>query len=224
MNNFIERVWQYGPEIFLALKETAIMLVIAMCIGMLIGLPMGTLLYLSRKEGVAPNQWLYRTIDIYINVIRSFPFLLFVVMLIPLTRMIIGTSFGAYAAAFPLSFVAVAIYARLVEQVLLDVPVYVVELAQSLGATRIQIVTEFLYVEARSGLILSAASVLISLISYSTVMGVVGGGGIGDFAIRYGYQRYEYDLMYVTIALMIALVFFLQGIGMLAAKKLDKRK
>ncbi|OJG18378.1 hypothetical protein RU97_GL001775 [Enterococcus canis] len=213
----------FRPEILQAITDTTIMMVLAMLAALLIGLPVGTGLFLSRKNGVRPNRGFYWALNIYVDTVRSFPFLLFVVALIPLTRFVLGTAFGTYAAAFPLAFVAVAIYARLVEQVLLDVPREVLELAASLGATRWQLIWEFLYVEARSGLILSYTSTTISLVSYSTVMGIVGGGGIGDFAIRYGYQRYEYDIMYTTILLMIVAVFLIQVLGTTTARLLDKR-
>lgn len=117
-----------------------------------------------------------------------------------------------------------SIFARLTEQVLLDVPEEVSFLAKSLGVSQWQYVWSFLLVEARSGLILSLTTTAVSMVSYSTVMGIVGGGGIGDFAIRYGYQRYEYGVMYFAIIIMILLVFILQGIGNQAARKLDKRK
>ncbi|MGX7352317.1 methionine ABC transporter permease [Enterococcus canis] len=221
--NYWTRLMTFRPEILQAITDTTIMMVLAMLAALLIGLPVGTGLFLSRKNGVRPNRGFYWALNIYVDTVRSFPFLLFVVALIPLTRFVLGTAFGTYAAAFPLAFVAVAIYARLVEQVLLDVPREVLELAASLGATRWQLIWEFLYVEARSGLILSYTSTTISLVSYSTVMGIVGGGGIGDFAIRYGYQRYEYDIMYTTILLMIVAVFLIQVLGTTTARLLDKR-
>jgi ABC-type metal ion transport system, permease component len=221
--NYWTRLMTFRPEILQAITDTTIMMVLAMLAALLIGLPVGTGLFLSRKNGVRPNRGFYWGLNLYVDTVRSFPFLLFVVALIPLTRFVLGTAFGTYAAAFPLAFVAVAIYARLVEQVLLDVPREVLELAASLGATRWQLIWEFLYVEARSGLILSYTSTTISLVSYSTVMGIVGGGGIGDFAIRYGYQRYEYDIMYTTILLMIVAVFLIQVLGTTTARLLDKR-
>jgi D-methionine transport system permease protein len=138
--------------------------------------------------------------------------------------MLLGSSFGPIPASFPLSIVAMSIFARLTEQVLLDVPEEVSYLAKSLGVSQWQYVWSFLLVEARSGLILSLTTTAVSMVSYSTVMGIVGGGGIGDFAIRYGYQRYEYGVMYFAIIIMILLVFILQGIGNQAARKLDKRK
>ncbi|MNJ42797.1 D-methionine transport system permease protein MetI [compost metagenome] len=158
-----------------------------------------------------------------VNIIRSFPFLLLVVFMIPLTRMIVGTAIGTLAASIPLSIVAIALYARQVEQALLDVPRGVMEAARSMGASKVEMIVKFLYVEARSGLVLGLTTSTISFISYSTVMGIVGGGGIGDFAIRYGYQRYETELMTGVIILMIVLVQGIQFAGTTASRLLDKR-
>lgn len=214
----------YLPEMFKALKETGIMLGISVSLGLVGGLLIGIALYLYRSEGIKPNKSLMLFLNGYVNITRSFPFLLLVVAVIPLTRFIFNTAFGPVAASFPLSLVAIAIFGRLVEQVLLDVPKEVVELANALGATKRQFVCQFLLKESRSGLILSFTSMIISLMSYSTVMGVVGGGGIGDFAIRFGYQRYEYEIMYATIVIMIIIVGSIQLLGTYVSKKLDKRK
>lgn len=214
----------YLPEMFKALKETGIMLGISVSLGLVGGLLIGIALYLYRPEGIKPNKSLMLFLNGYVNITRSFPFLLLVVAVIPLTRFIFNTAFGPVAASFPLSLVAIAIFGRLVEQVLLDVPKEVIELANALGATKRQFVCHFLLKESRSGLILSFTSMIISLMSYSTVMGVVGGGGIGDFAIRFGYQRYEYEIMYATIVIMIIIVGSIQLLGTYVSKKLDKRK
>lgn len=224
INNYIESISNYVPEMIQALQETGVMLLIALVAAILIGLPLGTVLFLTSKGGPMENApWALASTS-YINLVRSFPFLLFVIALAPLTRLLIGSAFGTVAASFPLSLVAIALYARLVEQVLLEVPSELIELAQSLGAKNRQLVFRFLFVEARSGLVLSLTSVLISLVSYSTVMGVVGGGGIGDFAIRYGYQRYETAIMYTTVVFMIVFVMLVQFLGSYLAQKIDRRK
>ncbi|EQC80447.1 Methionine ABC transporter permease protein [Enterococcus sp. HSIEG1] len=197
------------------------MMSISIFAAVLIGLPLGILLFISRENN---NQGtiLYQILNLLITVIRSFPYLLFVVAMIPVTRFLLGSSFGPIPASIPLSIVSIVIYARLVEQVLLDVPEDVGLLARSLGVSTYQYVKEFLLVEARSGLILSLTTTIVSMVSYSTVMGIVGGGGIGDFAIRYGYQRYEYGVMYFSILVMIVAVFSIQLIGNGLAKKLIK--
>ncbi|WP_291291482.1 methionine ABC transporter permease [Enterococcus sp.] len=218
-----ESILYYSPELVQALKETLIMMGISISAAILIGLPVGILLFISRESG-GRNTFLYQVLNLLITIVRSFPYLLFVVAMIPVTRFLLGSSFGPIPASIPLSIVAIVVYARLVEQVLLDVPEDVGLLARSLGVSTYQYVKEFLLVEARSGLILSLTTTIISMVSYSTVMGIVGGGGIGDFAIRYGYQRYEYGVMYFAIILMIIAVFILQLLGNKLAKKMDKRK
>ncbi|MDT2682117.1 ABC transporter permease subunit [Enterococcus gallinarum] len=219
----IESIQYYLPELMQAMEETLIMMSISIFAAVLIGLPLGILLFISRENN---NQGtiLYQILNLLITVIRSFPYLLFVVAMIPVTRFLLGSSFGLIPASIPLSIVSIVIYARLVEQVLLDVPEDVGLLARSLGVSTYQYVKEFLLVEARSGLILSLTTTIVSMVSYSTVMGIVGGGGIGDFAIRYGYQRYEYGVMYFAILVMIVAVFSIQLIGNGLAKKVDKRK
>lgn len=223
MTAYIEKISYYLPELNKALAESGKMILLSILAAIVFGLPIGTFVYLSKKIPNRSNRWIGVLLNGYINIVRSFPFLLFVVALIPFTRLVLGTAFGTYAAALPLSFVAVALYARLVEQVLLEIPNEILELARSLGSTKCQLIFRFLYIEARSGLVLSLTSVIISMVSYSTVMGVIGGGGIGDFALRYGYQRYEYAVMYTAIVLMILFVSFIQISGSKIAKKINKK-
>ncbi|MGO2995827.1 MAG: methionine ABC transporter permease [Brachybacterium alimentarium] len=223
MSDLLARLTEYRSEIITSIVETGYMIGNSLLAAILVGLPLGTLLYLARPGGPYERRWLHSVVNAYVNVVRSVPFLLFVVALIPFTRWLVGTSFGTTAASVPLAFVAAALYARFSEQTLLDVPEQTIELARSLGAGPWQLVTRFVFSEARSGLVLSLTTVTISIVSYSTIMGVVGGGGVGDFAIRYGYQTYEYDLMYTTIALMIVAVMLIQGAGTLLARVLDKR-
>lgn len=218
-----ESLASHRGEIVQAIVETIAMIGNALLAAVLVGLPGGTLLYLTRPAGPHPRRTLHAVLDAAVNVIRSVPFLLFVVALIPFTRWLLGTSFGTLAASVPLAFVAAALYARFSEQTLLEVPPQTVELSCALGASTWQLVTRFLYPEARSGLVLSLTTVTISLISYSTIMGVVGGGGVGDFAIRYGYQTYEYELMYSTILIMVVIVMLIQGAGTRLARRLDRR-
>ena len=214
---------RYQAEISDAIMETFVMVGVSILAAILIGLPVGTWLFLSRKGKLIKNQFVYTTLNLLVNVIRSFPFLLLVVFLIPFTRLIIGTAIGTAAATVPLSIIAIAHYARLVEQSLLDVPKGVMEAAISMGASVREVVFKFLFVEARSGLILGLTTSTISFISYSTVMGVVGGGGIGDFAIRYGYQQFQTELMLYIILIMIILVQFIQFTGTTIARLIDKR-
>ncbi len=216
-------IMQFQSEIWHAIGETFIMVGISIAAAILLGLPVGTLLYLCRKGQLYENRVLFAIMNIVVNIVRSFPFLLLVVFLIPFTRFVVGTALGTLAASVPLSIMAIAYYSRLVEQSLLEVPKGVIEAATSMGASTLQVIVKFLYVEARSGLMLGLTTSTISFISYSTVMGIVGGGGIGDFAIRYGYQRFETEIMIFTIIIMIILVQAIQYTGSFISRVLDKR-
>lgn len=220
----LERVFAgHGPEIAKAMGETGYMVLASIFFAVVVGLPLGIVITLTRAGGVMENRKVWLVADLYVTIVRSFPFLLFVVFMIPLTRLVFGTSFGTVAATFPLAFVAVAIYARLTEQILLELPSGLLEAAASMGATVPQTVFRFLLVDGRSGLAYALTSATISFVSYSTVLGVVGGGGVGDFAMRYGYQQYDFTLMYLTILLIVACVVLLQAVGNRISRALDKR-
>ncbi|MCZ8533714.1 methionine ABC transporter permease [Psychrobacillus psychrodurans] len=214
---------QYEAEIWSSIGETFVMVGVSVLAAILVGLPVGTLLFLCRKDQILENQFAFSSLNLLVNIVRSFPFLLLVVFLIPFTRLIMGTAIGTAAATIPLSIIAIAHYSRLVEQSLLDVPKGVIEAAVSMGASVKEVVFKFLYVEARSGLVLGLTTSIISFISYSTIMGVVGGGGIGDFAIRYGYQQFKTDLMIYVIIIMVILVQLLQFVGTTVSRLIDKR-
>lgn len=221
---YIERVIEYAPRLFESLYETGIMMVFAMVAAILLGLPLGTLLFLTSRNKPMDNKILYQVASVFVNIVRSFPFLLLVVVMQPLIRFFYGRATGdPVAASFPMMLIAIALYARFVEQSLHDVPKGVMETAESMGATTTQLVWKFLYVEARSSLIIGFTTAFVSFISYSTIMGVVGGGGIGDFAIRYGYQRYETDVMYTAIVVIIIFVILAQWFGLRIARQLDKK-
>ncbi|WP_271397569.1 methionine ABC transporter permease [Salinicoccus roseus] len=220
----MERVIEYAPRLFESLYETGIMMVFAMVAAILLGLPLGTLLFLTSRNKPMDNKILYQVASVFVNIVRSFPFLLLVVVMQPLIRFFYGRATGdPVAASFPMMLIAIALYARFVEQSLHDVPKGVMETAESMGATTAQLVWKFLYVEARSSLIIGFTTAFVSFISYSTIMGVVGGGGIGDFAIRYGYQRYETDVMYTAIVVIIIFVILTQWFGLRIARQLDKK-
>lgn len=214
---------QYQTEIWRSIGETFIMVGVSIFAAVLVGLPLGTWLYLSRKGQLLENRAVFSVLNLVVNIVRSFPFLLLVVFLIPFTRLIIGTAIGTAAATVPLAIIAIAHYSRLVEQSLLDVPRGVVEAAVSMGASIKDVIFKFLYVEARSGLVLGLTTSIISFISYSTIMGVVGGGGIGDFAIRYGYQQFKTELMMYMILIMLLFVQMIQFTGTTVARLIDKR-
>ncbi|PZX04635.1 D-methionine transport system permease protein [Psychrobacillus insolitus] len=218
-----ELLVQYETEIWTSIGETFVMVGVSILAAILIGLPVGTFLFLCRKGQVLENQFVFSILNLLVNIIRSFPFLLLVVFLIPFTRLVLGTAIGTAAATVPLSIIAIAHYSRLVEQSLLEVPKGVIEAAISMGASIQDIIFKFLYVEARSGFVLGLTTSIISFISYSTIMGVVGGGGIGDFAIRYGYQQFKTELMIYMIIIMVILVQLIQFFGTTVSRMIDKR-
>lgn len=221
---YVARVIEYWPALFESLWETGIMMGFAMVAAIALGLPLGTLLFLTARGQPMQNIFIYQLSNTFVNIVRSFPFLLLVVAMQPFIRAVYGRATGdPVAASFPMMLIAIALYARFVQQSLLDVPKGVTETARSMGASIPQLVWKFLFVESRSSLIIGFTTAFVSFISYSTIMGVVGGGGIGDFAIRYGYQRYETDIMYTAIIVIIIIVQLIQWWGLRLAKKMDKR-
>jgi len=188
-----------------------------------LGLPMGIALVVTAKKGLRPNPVVYKLLDMIANVLRSIPFLILLILVIPLTKVIVGKSYGSTATIVPLTIAAAPFIARLVESSLQEVDKGVIEAAQSMGASTKTIIMKVLLVEARTSLIVGATIATGTILGYSAMAGVVGGGGLGDIAIRYGYYRYETDIMLVTVVLLVALVQILQYIGMKLSKKLDKR-
>jgi D-methionine transport system permease protein len=211
------------PELGVALGQTVVMLGIGLASALLFGGPLGILMFLVGDGQALQNRALATLLGWFVNVVRSFPFIILLVALVPFTRLVAGTSIGPLAAAVPLSVAAIPYFARLVEQTLREVPRGVIEAAQAMGASELQIVTRVLLVEARPGLVLALTVLAISFLSYSAVAGVVGGGGIGDLAIRYGYYRFETDVMVFTVAVLVALVQMIQLSGARLARRLDKR-
>lgn len=219
----IETLQENWPALLEALWETGVMVFFALLAAVFIGTPLGTLIYLTRSGGISENKFVWAIGESYVTIVRSFPFLLFIVFLIPFTRFVMGTSFGLAGGTFPMLFVAVAIYARLTEQILLEIPPGILRAARAMGANTVQIVTRFLLSEARSGLVYALTSATITLISYSTILGVIGAGGLGDFAMRYGYQYYDFPLMYAAVILTIICVLIVQFAGNRISAALDKR-
>jgi D-methionine transport system permease protein len=211
------------PELWIALGQTVLMLAIGLGSAIVVGGPLGIWLFLLGPGQTLENRALFAIVGWFVNLVRSFPFIILLVALVPFTRALTGTSIGPVAAAVPLSFAAIPYFARLVEQNLRDVPRGVIEAAHAMGASDLQIVSRVLLVEARSGLVLALTVLAISFLSYSAVAGVVGGGGIGDLAIRYGYYRFQTDVMVLTVAILVVLVQLLQWGGNAIARRLDKR-
>lgn len=218
-----DRILEALPEIGVAMGQTLTMLLVAIPLAVLLGTPLGVLLYTIGPNGLKHKPKLHRVLDGLVNLLRSFPFLILLIAIIPVTRFIVGTTIGTAAVIVPLSINAIPYFARFVEQNLSQLGGGVVEAARSMGASRSQIVRDVLIVEAKPGIVSSITIMTVSFISYSAMAGLVGGGGIGDFAIRYGYYRYETPLMITAIVLMILLVTIVQLGGSYIARRLDKR-
>ena len=189
----------------------------------MIGLPVGVALVVTGKEGLKPNAFVNKVLDVIVNVMRSIPFLILLILVIPLTRAIVGKSYGPTATIVPLTLAAAPFIARLVESSLLEVDRGVIEAAQSMGAGAFTIVRKVMLPEARASLLSNLAIALGTILGYSAMAGAVGGGGLGDIAIRYGYNRYQFDIMIVTVILLVALVQIMQAVCMRLARRLDHR-
>lgn len=205
------------------IKDTLYMTLTSTLIGYVIGLPMGILLTVTDKDGIHPNTAVYKVLDVIANLIRSVPFLILLIVLIPFTRFLIGRSYGPTATIVPLVIAAAPYIARMVESSLKEVDAGVIE-AASMGASNFTIVTKVMLVEVRTSLIVGATISLGTILGYSAMAGTVGGGGLGDIAIRYGYTRWQTDIMIVTVILLVILFQIFQTIGMKLASNLDRRK
>ena len=217
----------FGNEIVIMLlegiRDTVYMTVASTFFGYVIGLPMGIALTVTDKDGLKPNAAIYRVLDVISNVVRSIPFLILLILLIPFTRFVVGKSYGSTATIVPLIICAAPYIARLVESSLKEVDKGVVEAAKSMGATNFQIVMHVLLVEGRTSIITGATIAMGTILGYSAMAGTVGGGGLGDIAVRYGYYRWQTDIMIITVILIIILFQLFQNIGMKIAAKMDKR-
>ena len=202
---------------------TVYMSIVSTFFGYVLGLPMGVLLTISDKNGLKPNPVLYKILDAISNVVRSVPFLILLILLIPFTRLVVGKSYGTTATIVPLVISAAPYIARMVESSLKEVDDGVVEAAKAMGASNTQIVFKVLLVEARTSLITNATIALGTVLGYSAMAGTVGGGGLGDIAVRYGYYRYQTDIMIVTVILLIVLFQIFQNTGMFIARKLNHK-
>ena len=201
------------PEIGRASWDTLLMLGGSMALTVLFGVPLGVLLYLSGKGRLAANPVLNAGLSLIVNILRSVPFIILLIVMLPVTVMLVGTSLGVAGAIPPLVVGAAPFYARLVETALREVDKGVVEASQAMGASTFQIVTRALLPEALPGIIAGATVTAIALVSYTAMAGVVGAGGLGDLAIRFGYQRFQTDVMVVTVVLLLVLVQALQMLG-----------
>ena len=208
----------YGELLVEGVRDTIIMTAVATLLAYVIGLPVGVLLITSAKKGIRPNAPLNTVLGWIVNIVRSVPFIILLVAIIPLTRLIVGTSLGVPGAIVPLVITAAPF---VVEQSLAEVDGSLVEAAQSFGASNLQIVFKVLLFESLPSLVRGAALTFITLFGFSAMAGTVGAGGLGDIAIRYGYQRYQYDVMTVAVILCVILVQIVQTIGDVVSDHID---
>ncbi len=203
--------------------ETLLMVGVSGVIGALVGVPLGVFLYLTDRNGVLPALTLNRSLGIIVNAVRSTPFIILLVAIIPLTRFFVGTSIGTAAAIVPLTIAAAPFVARLVETSLREVDRGLIEAAQAMGATTWQIVYKVLVPEAFPGIVAGLTITLVSLVGYSAMAGAVGGGGLGDLGIRYGYQRFLPEVMLLVVLILIVFVQLVQTLGDALVRRLSHR-
>ena len=206
------------------IRDTLYMTLGSTIVGYVLGLPLGILLYVTSAKGLRPNPFIYRTGDFICNIIRSIPFLILLILLIPFTRLIVGKSYGSTATIVPLVICAAPYIARVVEASLNEVDTGVIEAAKAMGASNLQIIFKVLLVEAKTSLFTGFTITTGLLLGYSAMSGTVGGGGLGDIAVRYGYYRWQTDIMIVTVVLLIVIFQIIQNLGTFVAKRIDHRK
>ncbi|WP_296156529.1 methionine ABC transporter permease [uncultured Gardnerella sp.] len=221
VTNFFE---EYGDLLLEGTLDTIVMTSIATLLAYAIGLPAGVLLIVSSKKGIKENATIHAIIGGIVNIVRSVPFIILLVALIPITRLIVGTSLGVPGAIVPLVVTAAPFVARIVEQSLAEVDGSLIEAAQSFGTSNIQIIFKVLLFESLPSLIRGVSLTFITLFGFSAMAGTVGAGGLGDIAIRYGYQRYQYDVMGVAVILCIVLVQIAQSLGDVISNKINHRE
>jgi D-methionine transport system permease protein len=223
MNDLFGALVEFGPALWKATTDTFLMVGVTMVSAVLLGTPLGVLLFVTSSQGLYPKPVLHRVAAYLVNVLRSFPFIILLVLLIPFSRVVVGTSIGPKAAAVALSFAVIPYFARLVEQNLRDVPRGMVEMARACGATPLQTVLKVLIPEALPALLGSLTVTATGFIAYSAVAGAVGAGGLGDLAIRYGYYRFETSVMIWCVVIMFVLVQCTQLLGDWLVRRTDKR-
>lgn len=218
----------FTPEVIemieIGILETLYMTIVSTLFGYVIGLPWGVALAVTSQGGLRPNRVVYEILGFIANVMRSIPFLILLILVMPFTLFVVGKTYGSTATIVPLTLSAAPLIARMVESSLNDVDAGVIEAAESMGAGTWTIIVRVMLSESRVSLISGIVIMLGTVLGYSAMAGVVGGGGLGDIAIRYGYYRYQADIMVVTVVLLVVLVMLLQALGSAIAVKLDKRK
>ncbi|MCM3225638.1 methionine ABC transporter permease [Terribacillus saccharophilus] len=216
--------WQtFWPRIVEATGQTILMVAVTLVIGSIFGIIIGLLLFVTRKGNIMENAFLYQVINFLINIIRPIPFIIFLVAISPLTREVIGTTIGTWAAIFPMSIAAAFSIARVVENNFISIDPGVIEAAKAMGASPLQIIYTILIPEALGPLVLGLTFITISLIDFSAMAGTVGGGGLGHVAMTYGYQRFDTSVMIVTVVILIVLVQLAQWVGNTLSRKILRR-
>ncbi|WP_191017184.1 methionine ABC transporter permease [Treponema zioleckii] len=206
-------------KILTCVFQTLYMVSVPLVVGALIGFPLAVILVITRKGGIKQNAVVYNTLNIFINIVRSVPFIILIVSIMPFTKFIVGTRVGSTAALLPLTCFIAPFLARLLESALLGVDKGIIEAAQALGATTMQTIFRFMLPEASGALILGITTGAVGLLGATAMAGAVGGGGVGDLAITYGYQRFNQPLMIATVIVLIGFVQLIQGIGNGLSKK-----
>lgn len=207
-----------SSQLLQALYETLYMVTVSLVIGALIGIPLGILLVVTRKNGIWSNTILHQVLNPIINILRSIPFIILLIAIVPFTKLLVGTSIGTTAAIVPLTVYVAPYIARLVENSLLEVDDGIIEAAKAMGASPLQIIRYFLLPEALGSLILAITTAIIGLIASTAMAGAVGGGGIGDLALVYGYQRFDTIVIVITVIVLIIIVQIIQTLGNFIAR------
>lgn len=211
-----------SSQLLQALYETLYMVTVALIIGALIGIPLGILLVVTRKKGIWPNTFIHQILNPLINILRSIPFIILLIAIVPFTKLLVGTSIGTTAAIVPLTVYVAPYIARLVENSLLEVDEGIIEAAKAMGASPIQIIRYFLLPEALGSLILAITTAIIGLIGSTAMAGAVGGGGIGDLALVYGYQRFDTLVIVITVIVLVILVQLIQSLGNFISRRIRR--
>ena len=221
---FTAEFWsEYGALLAEGTVDTLIMVVVSTLFAYLLGLPMGVVLTLTQPHGICPNKVVNRVLGWIVNIGRSLPFIILMVAIMPFTKLVVGTKIGVKGAIVPLVVSAAPFIARMVESSLAEVDAGVVEAAQSMGASPLQIVRKVYLPEAKPSLVLGAAISVVTILAYTAIAGTVGAGGLGDIAIRYGHNRYEPVVMWVTVIFLIVMVQVIQFVFNVLSRKIDKR-
>lgn len=203
--------------------ETLYMVLVSTAAAYVVGVPLGVVLYMTDKDGIRPNRLINAVLGVMVNILRSIPFLILLVAVIPFTRLVVGKSYGSTATIVPLVIAAGPFVARMVESSLKEVDKGVIEAAESMGSNAMQIIWKVLIPEAKPSLLVGAAIAITTILGYSAMAGFVGGGGLGTIAVNYGYYRYDNTTMLVTVCLLVVIVQIFQEVGMRIAKRTDKR-